>query len=112
LIFKVAVRILLLLRRFAVTEMAVVVILRACENTEDHNERPLGVGMPSGQDVRDPVGVERPPERHRKQQRSTPLARRQTLHSRHTKAKEAHKITSNYKLRPCLRWSGVDGVAA
>jgi hypothetical protein len=33
------------------------VILRVCENNEDHNERPLGASVPSGQDERDPLGV-------------------------------------------------------
>lgn len=45
-------------RRFAVTETAVVVILRVCENDEEHNERPLEVSVPSGQDERDPLGVD------------------------------------------------------
>ncbi len=46
------------LRRFAVTETAVVVILRVCENNEEHNERPLEASVPSGQDERDPLGVD------------------------------------------------------
>jgi hypothetical protein len=46
------------LRRFAVTETAVVVILRVCENSEVHNGRPLGASVPSGQGGRDPLGVD------------------------------------------------------